>query len=249
MFSMMSVFGIGFLSATPMNAKDLRWDCKTPYYPLGQQSGWNYCDGREIAPAPKKEVAKPVPAAATPVAPADSDKDGVIDSKDTCPGTPAGVQVYANGCPTDTDKDGVPDYMDECQGTAEGTAVDAVGCPQTAKAIKDEGILKGVQFESGSAKLLPESKKILDEAAEILNTRNRVRAEIQGHTDNQGKPEANMTLSQRRAESVKAYLVSKGVAADRLEAKGFGQTKPLADNNTADGRSQNRRIEFKVLSR
>lgn len=245
-------FGFSLVSASPMYNADLRWDCKTPYYPSGQQSGWNHCN--EIAQAPKMVEKKPAPVAVAPAAPAtpvvvDSDNDGVIDSKDNCPGTPAGVQVDMKGCPTDADRDGVPDYKDECQGTAEGVKVDAMGCPQAAKAIEDNWVLKGVQFETSSAKLKAESVKVLDEAADVLRTRTRVRVEVQGFTDNIGKPDMNVALSQRRAESVKAYLVSKGIAADRLESKGYGESQPVADNKTAEGRSQNRRIGFRVLSR
>lgn len=200
------------------------------------------------------EEAKPAPVSAAPVAvaPVDTDGDGVIDTQDACPGTAAGTKVDARGCaiPVDTDGDGVTDDKDECAGTPAGTAVDAVGCPQQAKAVPvDNWVLQGVQFETGSDKLKPASLAALDEAAGILVTRTRVRVEIQGHSDSVGKDESNLALSQKRADSVKQYLVSKGVAADRLEAKGYGESMPVGDNATAEGRAKNRRIEFKVLSR
>ncbi len=197
---------------------------------------------------PKEEPKAVVAAAPQPV---DSDRDGIMDDKDACPGTPAGTKVDARGCPVvvDSDGDGVPDDKDECPGTPAGTAVDATGCPQTVKAIEDNWVLKGVTFETGSNKIKAGSLAILDEAAEILKARNKVRVEIQGHTDSVGKAESNMALSETRAASVKDYLVKKGVNPSQLETKGFGATQPIGDNNTAEGRAQNRRIEFKVLSR
>lgn len=152
--------------------------------------------------------------------------------------------------PVDSDNDGVVDSDDNCPSTAAGVKVDAKGCPQGAKAVpQDNWVLSGVQFEIGSDVLKRESESSLNEAAEILNTHAKVRVEIQGHTDNTGKADFNQSLSERRANSVKSYLVTKGVAGNRLETKGYGQNQPKADNSTADGRAQNRRIEFKVLSR
>ena len=182
----------------------------------------------------------------------DTDGDGVTDDKDQCPGTPAGVKVDANGCPlpVDTDGDGVTDDKDQCPGTPAGVKVDEKGCPQGTKEIpSDNWVLKGVTFEVNSDVLKPESRQVLDEAVAILQPRTSVRLEIQGHTDNTGNSAYNMKLSDKRAAAVKAYLVSKGIAADRLEAKGYGDTMPVADNSTAEGRNANRRIEFKVLSR
>lgn len=121
---------------------------------------------------------------------------------------------------------------------------------QPANAVPaKEWVLTGVQFESGSDKLKSSSSAKLDEAVQILKDNPSVRVQIQGHTDNMGDPEFNQTLSEKRAVSVKSYLVSKGIAADRLETTGFGENVPLADNSTTDGRSQNRRIEFRVLNR
>ncbi|OGR41938.1 MAG: hypothetical protein A2X35_11565 [Elusimicrobia bacterium GWA2_61_42] len=184
--------------------------------------------------------------------PLDSDKDGAADYKDSCPGTAAGVKVDAKGCalPVDSDADGVAEDKDECANTPAGTAVDAKGCPQGTKEIPaDNWVLKGVTFEIGSDVIKAEGKTILDEAAATLLPRTSVRLEVQGHTDNTGNAAANVTLSEKRAAAVKAYLVEKGVAADRLEVKGYGADAPVADNATSEGRDANRRIEFKVLSR
>lgn len=196
----------------------------------------------------KKE---PVKVAEAPKAPVDSDGDGVVDANDACPGTPAGTKVDTRGCPVpvDSDGDGVVDEKDECPGTPAGTAVDTTGCPQTVKAIDDNWVLSGVNFETNSEKIKADSFGVLDGAAEILKARSRVRVEIQGHTDSIGDDAVNQALSERRAASVKTYLIGKGVSGDQLETKGFGETAPIGDNKTKDGRAKNRRIEFKVLSR
>lgn len=150
----------------------------------------------------------------------------------------------------DTDGDGVIDEKDNCEGTPHGTKVDASGCPEAAKAIPDKDwTLKGVQFETGSDRLKRSTLAALDEAADVLKTHTRVVVEIQGHTDNVGGNRANQALSEKRAQAVKAYLIEKGVPARRLEARGYGESVPVADNKTVDGRAQNRRIAFKVITR
>jgi len=182
----------------------------------------------------------------------DADGDGVIDLKDNCAGTPAGTKVDANGCPVavDADADGVNDDQDQCAATPAGTKVNASGCPEAAGEIPaDEWVLKGVTFQSGSDVLAGSSAQALDEAAAILLPRKSVRIEIQGHTDSTGDAQKNLALSEKRAVTVKNYLVGKGVEAGRLETKGYGSSVPVGDNATAAGRAANRRIEFKVLSR
>lgn len=108
-------------------------------------------------------------------------------------------------------------------------------------------VLKGVNFANNSAQLTPASTAILDDVAQRLNQRRDVRAEVAGHTDNRGAPDWNRKLSQARAESVRNYLVSKGVSADRLTARGYGQDSPVADNATSSGRATNRRVELRAL--
>ncbi len=109
--------------------------------------------------------------------------------------------------------------------------------------------LTGVTFETGSDKLKSESQGALNEAVQILKNHPRVVVQIQGHTDNVGNSAINQTLSDKRAMAVKKYLTDNGVGADRLESKGYGASQPIADNNTVEGRAQNRRIEFKVLKK
>ncbi|MEX2272125.1 MAG: OmpA family protein [Vicinamibacterales bacterium] len=105
--------------------------------------------------------------------------------------------------------------------------------------------LQGVVFDTGKAAIKAESKAVLDQIAALLQSDPALRLEIQGHTDNVGAPTANLTLSQQRAEAVKKYLVdTRAVAAARLTTAGFGDTKPVADNTTEEGRASNRRVEL-----
>ena len=182
--------------------------------------------------------------------PKDSDGDGVYDGLDKCPDTPRGAVVDARGCPVDSDKDGVYDGLDKCPGTPAGTKVDANGCPER-KTMFEPGkktlVLEGVNFAIDSAELTPESGETLDRVVSELKEWPEVRVEIGGHTDWTGEDAYNMDLSHRRSESVRAYLVSKGISASRLEARGYGETRPVASNETAAGRTKNRRVELKKL--
>ena len=108
-------------------------------------------------------------------------------------------------------------------------------------------VLDNCTFESGKATLKPEAYKVLDELVEYLNRKDDEKIEIGGHTDNVGKPEANMTLSTNRANTVRAYLLTKGISSDRVTSKGYGLTMPIADNDDEEGRQMNRRTEVKIL--
>jgi OOP family OmpA-OmpF porin len=182
--------------------------------------------------------------------PGDSDGDGVTDDKDRCPNTPAGAIVDANGCPLDSDGDGVYDGIDQCPNTPRGTEVDKRGCP-IKKALFEPGkeklLLEGVNFAFNSDVLTPESHEILDKVAGSLQDWPEVRVRVEGYTDSIGDDEYNLGLSDRRANSVRSYLISKGVAEGRLEAKGFGEADPIASNETEAGRAQNRRVELRQL--
>jgi len=202
--------------------------------PLIYGIGIGYRFGGSPAPAP---VAAPAPAAAVaPPPPPDSDGDGVPDSRDKCPNTPAGVQVDADGCPLDSDHDGVPDYLDKCPSTPPHLKVDGDGCEI------EEMVLRGVNFKTNSAELTPDSAETLDGVVAVLKQRPDTKAEIHGYTDARGPDAYNVKLSERRAASVVEYLVIHGIAGDTLSAKGFGKSNPLASNDTADGRAQNRRV-------
>lgn len=175
----------------------------------------------------------------------DGDKDGINDEDDKCP-TVAGVARY-NGCPVpDTDKDGINDEEDKCPKEF-GIAAN-YGCPEIA-AESVEKVNKAaaqIYFANGSAKLLAKSNASLNTVVTFLKENPTYKVDIAGHTDNTGTATKNKTLSEDRANAVKAYMVSKGVADDRISAEGFGDEKPIADNKTAAGKSKNRRVELKI---
>ncbi|MBX9781932.1 MAG: OmpA family protein [Chitinophagaceae bacterium] len=177
----------------------------------------------------------------------DTDKDGINDEVDKCPTVP-GVARY-EGCPIpDSDGDGVNDEEDKCPAVP-GVASNA-GCPEIKEEVKQKiaYAAKNIFFNTGSAQLLKKSFKPLDEVATILKDNPTLLLDIEGHTDNTGKPEKNQALSESRAAAVKAYLLSKGIDASRLTAAGYGQDRPVADNKTAAGRAKNRRSELKLRS-
>jgi outer membrane protein OmpA-like peptidoglycan-associated protein len=185
--------------------------------------------------------------------PKDADNDGVTDDKDKCPNTPAGEQVDANGCAAsqrDSDNDGVTDDKDKCPNTAAGAKVDANGCTVLFEENKKGAalILKGVNFETGKSTLLPESQATLNDVAASLKANSEIRVEVQGHTDNTGSAATNRRLSLARANAVRQYLIDQGVDGSRLVAKGYGPTKPIASNKTAEGRAQNRRVQLVRLN-
>ena len=176
----------------------------------------------------------------------DTDGDGINDEVDKCPNV-AGVTRY-QGCPVpDTDKDGVNDEEDKCPN--EPGLVSNFGCPEIAKTTVDKINIAAqhILFATGSAKLLPKSYKSLNEVVKILNDNSTYKLEIDGHTDNTGKPEKNQILSGNRAKSVADYLKLKGISDEsRLVSTGFGQEKPIADNKKAAGRAKNRRVEIRA---
>ncbi len=174
----------------------------------------------------------------------DSDGDGVVDSKDRCPGTPRGVPVDENGCPKDSDGDGVHDGIDECPDTPAGVLVDVRGCE-----IKEEIRLRGVNFEYNSADLTASSRPILNEAAATLEKNPSIVVEVAGHTDSAGSEGYNQGLSERRAASVHDYLVGAGIAEERLSSRGYGESQPIADNDTDEGRAENRRVVLRIIER
>lgn len=203
--------------------------------------------GEKAAAAEPEAVPAPQPA---PAPPADSDGDGVPDSRDACPRTPMGVSVDKNGCPLDSDGDGVYDYLDKCPDTPAGAEIDEDGCPVPEKAeLTQRGTYSfgNIYFDIGKSAIKPDSRPVLDEAVKYMKENPRVRFEIQGHTDNVGSEEFNQKLSDERAEAVRAYMIEKGIAAERLTAKGYSMSVPAAPNDTKEGRAKNRRIEFKPI--
>jgi OOP family OmpA-OmpF porin len=147
------------------------------------------------------------------------------------------VFLERNQGPLDSDQDGVLDPQDECPGTPLGAKVNRVGC----------WVLNDVLFDTDKAVIKPVSYRILNDVVSVFERNPDLTVEVQGHTDNQGSYQHNMGLSQRRADSVKTYLVRHGVKSGRLTTKGFGYTVPVATNDTEAGRALNRRVEMKVF--
>lgn len=194
----------------------------------------------------------------------DNDNDGIPDIKDKASNQAEDVDGFQDedGAPDpDNDGDGILDVNDKCPGTNETVAKgidtketfngyqDDDGCPdkKPAPALEKKGaklILKGVNFETNSDKLTPESFAILDEVIEGLRDNKEVELEVRGYTDDRGSASYNQKLSERRAIAVMEYLVSKGIDRSRLTAAGYGKKDPVASNDTPEGRAQNRRIEF-----
>lgn len=171
----------------------------------------------------------------------DTDKDGINDELDACP-TVTGVEKY-KGCPIpDTDGDGVNDDDDKCPSLA-GVASNK-GCPEIKEEVKKKVNIaaKNILFASGSSKLLAGSNKGLNDVAKIMQENSDLKISIDGHTDNTGKADKNQLLSETRANAVKQYFIAKGIDESRITATGYGQNEPVADNKTAAGRVQNRRV-------
>ncbi len=178
----------------------------------------------------------------------DNDGDGVADAADRCPSTPRGAEVNTDGCPIDSDNDGVANGIDRCPSTAPNTDVDPVGCPVLFAEEATTIVLEGVNFATSSAELTAEARETLNTVAQTLVANSGIRVEVGGHTDNTGSRTGNVALSQARAESVMQYLISRGVAANRMEARGYGPDQPIADNGTRAGRAENRRVELRRIS-
>lgn len=187
--------------------------------------------------------------------PPDADGDGILDPDDKCPDKPGPAEN--NGCPwPDTDGDGVTDNIDKCPN--EPGPVENNGCPipkptktyQRITVTEKQIILKQmIHFETGKAVIMPDSFAILDEVADVLIQNPNIRIRVDGHTDSTGSYDLNMRLSQSRADSVKQYLVNKGIDSFRMETMGYGPSKPIDTNKTASGRAKNRRVEIHITSR
>ncbi|MEE9342088.1 MAG: OmpA family protein [Gammaproteobacteria bacterium] len=173
----------------------------------------------------------------------DSDNDGIADANDQCPDTETGSQVDAAGCLPDSDKDGVQDAADLCPESPAGEKANSVGC-----AAGETIVLSGVNFKYNSAEFTPNALPVLDDVTVALQKHPTVRVEIAGYTDSSGSDEANLALSQKRADAVWKYLTEKGIQASRLVSSGYGEMSPVADNTTVKGRASNRRVELHILS-
>jgi OOP family OmpA-OmpF porin len=179
-----------------------------------------------------------------------------------CPDTPPGVAVGPDNCPLDSDGDGIPDYLDECPNTPPGAKILPNGCalqgdcrkPRPGEQVDANGcaieqtfVLRGVKFEFDSDRLTPRAKEILNDVAETLKNYPNIDVELEGHTDAIGTDAYNLGLSERRANSVKRYLEDRGIPARRMRPVGYGESRPIATNDTEIGREENRRVELRVI--
>ncbi len=188
------------------------------------------CDDKKQVVAPVKEEIVIV----------DTDNDGVADEDDACPDI-AGVVDLA-GCP-DSDKDGIADKDDACPNEA-GIAANK-GCPEVnedVKAVLSDFAIKGVHFQTNKAVILTSSYPVVDNIVKIMSENTSYKLKISGYTDSRGDDAANLDLSDRRAKAVKQYLIDKGIDGARVEAVGYGEANPIADNNTKEGQAKNRRV-------
>ncbi len=166
--------------------------------------------------------------------PKDQDNDGVIDVKDNCPYTPAGVAVDTKGCELDSDNDGVVDRLDKCPNTMAGAKVDSVGCMTVVDL--------SIQFDTNSAKIKEGYDAKIIAFANMMKDNKHLKATINAYTDSVGKEAYNKTLSEKRAQSTVNKLTALNVEASRLKAVGFGEENPVASNDTVEGRTENRRV-------
>lgn len=193
----------------------------------------------------------------------DNDADGIADDVDECRDDPEDVDGFEDrdGCPDkDNDGDGVLDIADRCPESPEtfNGYLEEDGCPdsvpQSTGRVQVQGgsiqISERIYFDTGRATIQQRSHSLLDEVAQVLQANSGLKkVRIEGHTDSTGNDRANLKLSQDRAESVRQYLISAGVAADRLDSRGFGESYPVQSNDTEEGRAANRRVEFIIVDR
>ena len=190
----------------------------------------------------------------------DTDSDGVGDLFDKCPSTPKGAIVSGSGCPLDTDQDSVYDYVDKCplvKGPANNNGCPVVERAQTItrppiqltqeeqKILQD--VFENLEFATGKWIIKAVSYPSLNKLATLLITKPNYHLKISGHTDAVGSEKSNQTLSVNRANAVKNYLVKRGASKNKIEARGYGESQPIADNETEEGRQQNRRVEFNIF--
>lgn len=226
----------------------LRLDARE-FYSLDEEAwdtvvslGLSFAFSRQAEAAPPPAPA-PTPTPATP--PADSDNDGVSDNTDRCPNTPAGAAVTSDGCPRDSDRDGVADYRDACPGTKAGVKVDENGCEGVTERV--ETISLYVPFPLNSSQIPDTYDSEIREVADFMKEYPDTTVEVAGHSDSTGEADYNRQLSQKRAEAVAERLAqSFGINRNRVKARGYGESEPIADNSTAEGRAQNRRVEARI---
>jgi len=186
---------------------------------------------------PFGKISKPAPAVVpAPVVetPKDSDNDGVIDANDKCPNSVPNAVVNAMGCEMDDDKDGVVNRLDQCPNTISGAKVDTVGCMTLVDL--------NINFDTNSANIKPSYNSKIVEFANVMKNNTKLKATIEAHTDSVGSAKYNQKLSEKRAASTVEALKALNVDGSRLNAVGYGESKPVATNKTKEGRAENRRV-------
>ncbi len=188
----------------------------------------------------------------------DTDGDGYKDDVDRCPYDAEDFDNFQDedGCPeTDNDNDGIPDTLDQCPMVREifNGVDDEDGCPDEGRVVVEKQAIKikdRIYFDTGKATIQQRSYSLLDEIASVIQAHPELKLiRVEGHTDSVGNELTNLKLSQRRAEAVKQALIQRGVDPSRLDAAGFGEQRPIASNDTEEGRARNRRVEFIIVER
>ncbi|HEX3477988.1 MAG TPA: OmpA family protein [Kofleriaceae bacterium] len=246
------------------NGWGLRLDLRLLFPPSSKDS--SFTEDFEGLLSIYKELGRQPPKPPPPPVDDDPDHDGIRGAADKCPNEPEDKDGFQDedGCPDpDNDNDGVPDAQDKCplEPETKNGYQDEDGCPDElpAKLKQFTGVIQGINFKLGDATLQASSNGTLDKAVAVLKEFGDLKLEIQGHTDDQplkpgGKYADNQALSQSRADTVKAYLVGKGIEESRLTSKGFGDTIPVESPKDLTGgklnaaRAKNRRVEFKLVS-
>jgi len=164
-------------------------------------------------------------------------KQAYDKAKSLCPPVPCPEACRKPAPPKDSDGDGVIDPNDKCPNTPKGAKVNKVGC----------WIVKGLLFDFNKADIKPQYYSALNDVIKVLKANPGMKVEIQGHTDNIGSAEYNLKLSKRRAQAVADYLISHGISASRLTVEGYGFSRPVASNDTPEGRALNRRVQLKPI--
>jgi len=235
-------FGLGVRAEYIKYDKDASFAGLNVLYRLGgNSSGGNRMPkaSTQVNTQPKVEPIPDLPTLPQPEAPVELPRPPV-PTADVVP-TQTGGDLTTSVAPDDTDGDGIANQFDQCSQTSFGTPVDSSGCAMF------NGTLEGVNFLTGSDTLTDDARVVLDEVARTLNNFADIRVSIESHTDDRGLESNNMALSRNRALAVVRYLIAQGVRIERMEARAFGETAPIADNDTRAGRLLNRRVEFRVV--
>ncbi|WP_456323427.1 OmpA family protein [Hydrogenimonas sp.] len=207
----------------------------------GIMAGVSFPFGNISKPEPVAATTVPVMRKPLPLPSLDKDGDGVLDTRDKCPNTPAGTIVDNDGCPLniDSDNDGVPNYLDKCPTTPKGFKVDSSGCATSFTMF--------INFDTDSAKIPSAFYPKIEKLANFLKEHPNSKVILKGYTDNTGTSAYNLRLSLKRAKAVKKALIEKGIDALRISTEGLGENNPIASNDTPEGRAKNRRIEAIIV--